>query len=384
MFLSNIFYSGILFVSTLLVYLSQRVATALQRNILFGLAFMVVFLPAAIRYGIGIDYFSYEVIFHQINSGEPFNKEIGYYLLNYVVGFFGMGFEGFVVVTSFISYYFIFKAYPRSNAWIIHFLFVCYLYLYTYSNIRSAIIYGLMFISVVYYVETKKLLPFLFSVMVAVCFHKTAVVYMLIPLLFSRVIVGVFNRRYVAEFFLVVLVLLFFQPGILHAVFFNNPLSKMFGFFDKYSNSAIWGVAPELGTGVGVFLKVLPLILFILFRRFFIAKDPKARYLVVLCLVLFACVDLSLAVMIAHRFEKYFAFVYFLVFYYFLTYMKGYVGFSFIAFNLVFYLFIFNKTIYDSELRVRGDGRDTSTLVAPYITIFNKQESSRESELFVR
>lgn len=140
MILTYFVYGGALFVSTFLIYLSEYVKTKLQTRILIGLSFFVIFVVAALRYNVGSDYNSYEWLFYRFQEGGAQYVEIGYRYLNIFVADLGIGFEGLVAILSFVTYYFFYKAYPKEKAYVFHFVFVCTLYLYSFSNLRSSIV----------------------------------------------------------------------------------------------------------------------------------------------------------------------------------------------------------------------------------------------------
>lgn len=87
-------------------------------------AFLILLLPAALRYEIGIDYFSYKIIFENIRDGfDPFlqsEMEPGYYFLNWLVAKLGGEFELLIVLISFLITTFFFKSYPNKHKAIYH------------------------------------------------------------------------------------------------------------------------------------------------------------------------------------------------------------------------------------------------------------------------
>lgn len=58
-----IFYNFILLSSTFFVWLSEKGKGNLERYFFLGLAFLLVCVPAAIRYDVGADYMSYLAIY---------------------------------------------------------------------------------------------------------------------------------------------------------------------------------------------------------------------------------------------------------------------------------------------------------------------------------
>lgn len=358
-------YNTVLIVSTILVFLSDKVKGQRQKNATLLLAFFVVVIPAALRYGIGVDYFNYEKAFYGIANGEDLRFEFGYQMLNQAFIKLGLSFEYLVAFVSFLTYALFFKAYPNENKWFTHFVFMCTLYLYVYSNIRSGIIYGLMFLSVFHYIRYKKLLVFYMAVAISVTLHKTAIVYFIIPILFSKYILKMLSYKGVTELILVALIVLLFYPDVLHKLLFYNPITASLATID-YSENERWGAPPELGTGLGVLIRATPLIVFVVFRNFFIKRYGGAKYLVPLALITLFSIDLALAVKVAHRFEKYFFFTYFFIFLVFYHFLKGYLKLLFFSFFMLFYFYTFNAEIYSGVDRQKGIG------AAPYMSVFDK------------
>lgn len=378
-------YNVILFLSTFLVYLSEKSISRRQRNLCLFLVFLVLAVPSAIRYNVGTDLPRYEVAFYQIALGLDTRFELGYLFANHIVSFLGLSFEWFVALISLVTYAIYCKYYPDiKNAWIISFLYVSTLYLYGFSNIRSGLIYVIMFLSIFRYITKKELGYYLLAVIVSASLHKTALIYLIVPILLSNGITKLLNRKYFSEAVLVILTILLFNPSVLHGLMFNNPFVSMLG-FDKYINHSVWGEAPKLGSGLGVVVKLIPIITFVLFRSYFYKREPRAKYVVVLSLLLFFCVDLALAVKVAHRFEKYFFVTYIMVIYMFYIYnpikkMRA----IFVLAYLAYYFLAFNLAIFRSGVNEEGEPINSGYVlrIAPYVTVFNKDDSSINSIWF--
>src|SRR5690554_6268916 len=91
-----VLYNSILLLSTLFVYLSDKIAGKYGKFFLLSIAFLILYLPAAIRFNIGSDYLSYKDIFYTIASSSAVKYETGFVLLNKIVYFFGFGYETLV------------------------------------------------------------------------------------------------------------------------------------------------------------------------------------------------------------------------------------------------------------------------------------------------
>ena len=118
------------FIATGLAYLSVHVkgrklkviegqTIVYPDKILFGLSFLVYFIPAAVRYGIGQDYFyTYAPTFRWIANGDinlethsliRYN-EWGFTVLNKAIAFFTSDYQWLFVITALISLVLVYKS----------------------------------------------------------------------------------------------------------------------------------------------------------------------------------------------------------------------------------------------------------------------------------
>src|SRR5690554_5084354 len=96
------FYNLILLGSTLFVWLSEKMRYKLDRLLVLGVAFLLVFLPSAIRYDIGTDYLNYLEIY---KSGSYINykfTEPAFYFINCFLDSIGVHFQWLFAVLAFI------------------------------------------------------------------------------------------------------------------------------------------------------------------------------------------------------------------------------------------------------------------------------------------
>ena len=371
-----VLYNSILLLSTFFIYLSDKISGKYGKLFFVSIAFLILYLPAAIRFNIGSDYLSYKDIFYTIASSSAVKYELGFVYLNKIIYFFGFGYETLVAVSSFIAYAIFFKSYPIKGAWVIHFLFVCSLYLYLYSNIRSGFVYSIMFLAVIDYILRKNVIRFLALIAVSFSFHKSALIYLMIPLLFVPGILYFITKRYVCELLIILLLFLLFNANIVYFFIFSNPLVESLG-FSRYMHSSKWGAETEIGTGLGLIIRIFPVVLYVLLRDKFAQFNSNYKEVTALCLVLLFAVSCTLALKVGHRVEKLFVFVYFIVLYDFYRARKVLLFRYFLIFMLVFYVAVFNKSIYDSKLRWVNNWEGYSNIIYPYVTIFNKEDSDR-------
>lgn len=144
--------------------------------------FIIMFIFAAIRYGIGYDYFGYmKLVLHQgadysLERIEPLSRaliEVGY----------ATHYQVFFVIGSFLTLFPVYKACIKLSinpaySLIIYFLFPNY-YLESFSIVRNAIAYSIVLYSFVLLVQKKRILSVL-MIAIACCFHKSAAIGLLI------------------------------------------------------------------------------------------------------------------------------------------------------------------------------------------------------------
>src|SRR5699024_11119162 len=106
-------YGGVLFFSTGLLYLADKVKGKLEKRVLVVLSFLMVFIVAAIRYNVGSDYPSYAHLFYVFPAGGAQYIDVGYRYLSIFGFYLGLSFKDFIIFLSFITYAFFFKGYPK-------------------------------------------------------------------------------------------------------------------------------------------------------------------------------------------------------------------------------------------------------------------------------
>lgn len=203
-------------------------------------ALLSICLMAGIRYGIGTDYFSYKTIHsllgktsfhdyfihHFIENDFNYSFEIGYYFLNRI---FFFDYHVMLIFIEILILFFVYKGIKilnTSQEYILAtFIYLTSQFLYSMNGIRFAIAISIIFAGFKHIINKK---PFYFSIyiLLACCFHKTALVclcfYFLKPIK---------NRKIskLRDIFLFIFIISFF--------FFMGPMMeilKNIPFFNKY------------------------------------------------------------------------------------------------------------------------------------------------------
>jgi len=173
-------------------------------------------LIATKRYGIGTDYFSYKAIYDNYSRVEfiPFTKlsiEYGFYLINYLASQVFNGFYGVLFLSSLITLSFIFLAINKFiyQISITFALFITYFVFYPpmLNAIRQMIAVAIAMYSYHFIIE-RKLLKYIFCIIIASFFHYTALICIPFYLLGIKTGKGILVvKRTIFYFFCIIIVI---------------------------------------------------------------------------------------------------------------------------------------------------------------------------------
>lgn len=168
-----LFYFLILIISTFFVYISDKGKGSLERYTFLFVAFLIVFVPSAIRYDIGTDYLNYLDIYKYLeyeNGLEP-----SFYFINRLLRFLNASPQWLFVISAFIFSIAIFLSYPKKNAWIMHFTAITMLWLFSFNVIRQAIAVAICLVAISKFLDRKYLHFFVLSLFAAT-FHTSVLI----------------------------------------------------------------------------------------------------------------------------------------------------------------------------------------------------------------
>lgn len=188
-----IFYLCVSVLSIVLAYLAQKCSIVLYTSSSYRIkkkeykapfflaSFFVLFLLAALRYGIGTDYFAtYVPLFNGIANGTRAFNEMGFNLFVKCLQLFTNNSQWFFVVTSFITITLTYYA-IKNNSYIYWLSIFIYLfggfYYYGYSGIRQALATAI-FLYAIKYIRTHQFRNYILCIIVAFSFHNIAILYL--------------------------------------------------------------------------------------------------------------------------------------------------------------------------------------------------------------
>lgn len=280
-----VFYNFILFSSTFFVWLSEKGRTRLDRWFFLSVAFLLVFVPAAIRYDVGTDYLNYLDIYQgtsDVKTLEPYkNKEPLFYFVNWFYRSFEAHFQWVFATFSFIFTAVAFKAYPRKKAWLLHFLFFSMLWFFSFNGIRQAVALSWCLLALFNFFD-RRYLWFFTLALIGAAFHQSALfiaaagLAALIPLgshLKSRIAPVVFIGFIVFTYVSMSIVLVYIEQ-VLNLV----GLTKYAGYF----SSSRHFVERDFGSGLGVLAKVFFSVYIIWCSKHFLSLNKNYWLLLIL------------------------------------------------------------------------------------------------------
>lgn len=165
------------------------------RKELAFLAFLIVFIPAALRYKIGTDYTMYEATYNLIKAGvNGLRIDISTIALDKVLIFLGLPVQWYFIVTAFLGNFIIFKTITNENKQISlsFFIYVCgTLYFSSYNTTRQCLAMVIFYYSIKY-IEEKNIKKYMILNIIAISVHTSAIIF--IPFYFISKID--FNKKY--------------------------------------------------------------------------------------------------------------------------------------------------------------------------------------------
>lgn len=251
-----LFYSFILLCSTFFVWLSEKGRFKIDRWVLLGIAFLLVFIPSAIRYDIGTDYGNYLAIYEDLQELESYKlKEPGFYLVNYLLISIGAHFQWMFSAFAFIFTAVAFKAYTRKQAWLLHFLFFSMLWFFSFNGMRQAVALSWCLLALFCFFDRRYIL-FLILTLIGSTFHQSALfitaagIVALIPL----------NNKIKTHIAPVVFILfIIYAYFAMHdLIMYMEQFISLLGLkYSEYFSNTKHLVERDFGSGLGVLTKVL-------------------------------------------------------------------------------------------------------------------------------
>lgn len=272
--------------------------------------FLLISVPGAVRYGIGVDYWNYVDIFCNIKHTGTWLGEPGWMWLNMWVANVGGNEQWVFAIMAFVTAFFFFKGVP-SKRWIIYApLFLLAMYGWYFSTVRQMFAASLAFYAWRKLDDGKYFLAIL-SIVVACTFHYSSLVYPFIYFICRYVTI---SKRFAVLIFFSCIVLSYACTNALTSV-----MTYLVSFSGKYANyiDTTWFLSPELGSGMGVLINYVTW--FIIVLSFPLKNNRQIQFVYTLFLLYVVFMIISDSIFIINRISRGLIFVLLPVVWYFFS-----------------------------------------------------------------
>ncbi|ADY55903.1 hypothetical protein Sgly_1605 [Syntrophobotulus glycolicus DSM 8271] len=279
LFSSVFLYVSIVILSSLLIRLAEK--EGIFQKLFVFLAFLVVALPSAFRYEVGLDYTTYTTIYDIIVGAGSITDSVRFFNIEYsfrVLSFIShdlldspqMIFSFYAVFTNLFMVLGIYFYRKQTRMSTMMFMYTTLYYLLSMNIARQMLAVSIIFFASKYILK-KSFIKYLIFVLLAACFHKSSIV--AIVLYFISIKTGISNK--------VVTVFKYVFPIII--IFFMHQFLNLFAsvsFFQKYLIN--YHVTSQLTIGLGIVLQLgLCLIFYIVYKKNLLGSSKATQYFIV-------------------------------------------------------------------------------------------------------
>ena len=362
-------YLGIFTTSTIFSFCYSKARDKSAQIVFLVSCFMSLFIPAAVRYGIGVDYFSYMKIFKEVYYNHYRNIEYSIILICKIIQFLKLPPITLFAVYAFLTYFFLYKAVSKKDFYLCIPVYVMLLYLASLNTIREALGCTIMLLAYKHFFR-KDIKKFVIYSILGVFAHKSMLIAVLLILLSS--IIPAFGNNMRCALFLIIVG--FFSVFARQIVFLIMNVILPYTGYASYAVNKYASALAANNTGLGFLLKMFNLFLFaLLIDGVYIAKR---EYKASMMLVLYNAFAQSVMqiMYIFNRLVSSFTFSYIYLFLFASKSRNKYrkLIFSFIVLS---YFLLFVQDINNGKIRRGQAGVFTGKNINPYLSVWTYKEN---------
>ncbi len=262
-------YNSILIFVAFFSFLAEKIDNKYARGWCRFFVFLVLFIPAALRYQTGTDYNNYIKMFY--SSSSLSHHELLWRLLNLFVRDNNLNVQWLFVFSAILIYWPICFSLNRENYSISMVLYVLLTFYFKSYNILRQMIAVSFILCVIINYEKKKWLLCIIYFFIAYNFHSSAILY--VPLFFICLLN--IKNKYIPFLFLIFGILFILKFNVLRIAL---TLLIRFGLkYARYINKPQYLIKTPVGTGLGIFAKLLFSILPVFFYAEIKQKYPQKK-----------------------------------------------------------------------------------------------------------
>lgn len=269
------------------MWLSEKGKGNLERYFFLGIAFLLVFIPAAIRYDVGTDYLNYLAIYEDSMLLDKYKSaEPSFYFVNWFYKSIDAHFQWMFATFAFIFTMVAFRSYPRKQAWLLHFLIFSMLWFFSFNGMRQAIAVMWSLLALFYFFDRKYIWFFVLTLFGAT-FHQSVLFVALVGLVALFPLERRIKTRIAPLFFIGFIVFTLISMNVVLA-YMEQIIGLVGSKYVSYFDSSKHFAERDYGSGLGVLAKILFSIYIIWHAKNFI--EVNERYWLLIVVVFFYAV----------------------------------------------------------------------------------------------
>jgi hypothetical protein len=358
--LTYLLYNFILVTAGSFAYLAEHGNTRQFRFASRIAVFLVLWIPAALRYNTGTDYMAYVATFNNTYTGII---EGGYKILNDAIRFLGLSVQWIFVFTSFLVYFPICFVLKRRHYFlVILFYILLFFYLRSYNIVRQAIAVSFVTGALVY-LDDKKYFRAVCFMAFAISIHVSAL--LVLPLLLLKLIR--FRTRTFPVFLMFFGMIIFYRFEILDLLFLILKItgSKYYRYSSYISGDSFHLQGGTVFTFLAMIVRSATVFIAVFFIPGTMRKNKKINFLFNMSIVYNYVNVLSLRYVIIARIREILMWVPVLASGYAVQPLKKYRKI------IIYAVILLNIGLF--EFTIQQNNRETiGASIYPYYSIFSK------------
>ena len=360
-------YIGILTASSVFSFCYSKSRDKSAQVVFITLCFLSLFVPAAVRYGIGIDYVNYALLFNKIAAEKEVSQEVGFVFICKFLQFLHLSYHFLFVAFSFFTLFFVFVSVPKRYFYTGIPCYVLAVHFMSYSAIRQELACAIFLFACKFFFD-KKYILYLFWCVIAILNHTSALL-LAVLLSFFQLLPLLSAKKYLA---LYIGAFVFFH--ITKNTLIDFIMTKILAFtpYAKYALNAYASHETEMGSGMGLFLKLVILAVFLSLVLDSSISNKKKKFCIGFVFSMLAARELSTVLYIFMRLVVVMGIVH-VNLAVLSCQSKNPLKKIWLAFVYMLLFVLFIKDIFSST--IRPELRFSGKQIYPYVSIFNWRDN---------
>lgn len=253
-------------------------------KVFIGFSLLIISVFVGFRYDVGVDWYSYILIFEKINKAPEFSfsdqyYEFGFYVINRIAGNLDFGYQFVFFSLALITWFFFFKSIPKYLLPAFIFFLFCDEYFFWGMNGVRQFVSMAIWVYSIRFIAKQNVFLFLAFIGLASLFHSSSL--LLIPLYFVP-----YDKIYNYRIFIFIYILSFTLSFIFEFSSFLDYFEYMILYlsenisvvkrYSSYLSSGNFGTV-EINTGYGFYFRIIVNFGILVFSKKLLEFFPRLR-----------------------------------------------------------------------------------------------------------